>query len=239
VKSRHFCALAAMLLLSSIATATVRVGIKDGRRFIYNDGVGSSPHETLRRSGPWLANRVAIPSLYDSLIEQAAGSASVDPRLVKSVMLIESAFNPAAISRKGARGLMQLMPDTARQYGIRDIFDPAQNISGGARHLAYLLGLYNGDVGKSLAAYNAGEAAVARYGGVPPYDETRIYVSKGLIAYYGKAELGGGFGLPQNATWSKAAPPPPAPTRPVRVTRDKRNRPLITTELSARAALRS
>ena len=102
-----------MLLLSSIATATVRVGIKDGRRFIYNDGVGSSPHETLRRSGPWLATRVAIPSLYDSLIERAAGSASVDPRLVKSVMLIESAFNPAAISRKGARGLMQLMPETA------------------------------------------------------------------------------------------------------------------------------
>jgi soluble lytic murein transglycosylase-like protein len=233
VKLRHLSALAAMLLLSSIATATVRVGIKDGRHFIYNDGVGSVPHETLRQSGPWLASRVAIPSLYDGLIESAAGSAAVDPRLVKSVMLIESAFNPAAISRKGARGLMQLMPDTARQYGIRDVFDPAQNISAGARHLAYLLGLYNGDVGKSLAAYNAGEAAVARYGGVPPYDETRLYVTKGLIAYYGKAALGGGFGLPQNATWAKA------PARPVRMTRDKRNRPLITTELSARAALRS
>ena len=86
-----------------------------------------------------------------------------------------------------------------------------------------------------MAAYNAGEAAVARYGGVPPYDETRIYVTKGLTAYYGKGELTGGFGLPPSATWSKA----PAPTRPVRVTRDKRNRPLITTELSARAALRS
>jgi soluble lytic murein transglycosylase-like protein len=221
-----------MLLLSSIATATVRVGVKDGRHFIYNDGVGSVPHETLRQSGPWLASRVAIPSLYDALIESAAGSAAVDPRLVTSVMLIESAFNPAAISRKGARGLMQLMPETARQYGIRDAFDPAQNISAGARHLAYLLGLYNGDVGKSLAAYNAGEAAVARYGGVPPYDETRLYVNKGLIAYYGKAALGGGFGLPQNATWK-------VPARPVRLTRDKRNRPLITTELSARAALRS
>ena len=74
---------------------------------------------------------------------------------------------------------MQLMPETARQYGVRDIFDPSQNISGGARHLAYLLGLYNGDVGKSLAAYNAGEAAVARYGGIPPYDETSLYVTRG------------------------------------------------------------
>ena len=222
-----------MLLLSSIATAAVRVGVKDGRHFIYNDGVGSAPHETLQKSGPWLASRVAIPSLYDDLISQASVSASVDPRLVKSVMLIESAFNPAAISRKGARGLMQLMPETAQQYGIRDVFDPAQNITGGARHLAYLLGLYNGDVGKSLAAYNAGEGAVARHGGVPPYSETRLYVDKGLIAYYGKSTLNGGFGRSQTENWSKVA------AKPVRLTRDKRNRPLITTELSARAALRS
>jgi hypothetical protein len=233
MKMRSLVVFGALLALSGTAVATVRVGIRDGRHFIYNDGVGSSPHETLRQSGPWLAARVAIPSLYDGLIANAAQAAAVDPRLVKSVMLIESAFNPAAISRKGARGLMQLMPDTAHQYGIRDIFDPAQNISAGARHLAYLLGLYNGDVGKSLAAYNAGENAVARYGGVPPYGETRLYVAKGLTAYYGKATLAGGFGRPQTEDWAKAA------GKPVRLTRDRRNRPLITTDLTARAALRS
>jgi soluble lytic murein transglycosylase-like protein len=223
--------LGALLAVSSMATGSVRIGVKDGRRFIYNDGVGSGAHESLRHTDEWLASRVAIPSLYDGLIVAAASSAAVDPRLVKSVMLIESAFNPAAISRKGARGLMQLMPDTASQYGVKDIFDPAANISCGARHLAYLLGVYRGDVEMSLAAYNAGEAAVTRYGGVPPYSETRLYVSKGLTAYYGHTSLHGGFGRTKGDTW--------AMKKPVRMTRDKHNRPLITTELSARSGLRS
>jgi soluble lytic murein transglycosylase-like protein len=221
-------ALGALLALSSVAGAAVRVGIKDGKRFVYNDGASSAPRESIHESDSWLASRVAIPSLYDGLITHAAIGAAVDPKLVKTVMLIESAFNPAAVSRKGARGLMQLMPDTAGQYGVRDPFDPAENIAGGARHLAYLLGLYRGDVEKSLAAYNAGEAAVARYGGIPPYNETRLYVNKGLTAYYGRPAPGGGLGQAR----AKRG-------RPVRMTRDKRNRPLITTELSARAALRS
>jgi soluble lytic murein transglycosylase-like protein len=219
----------AILVFSSVASANVRIGVKDGRRFIYNDGVGSSPHESLRHSDDWLSTRVAIPSLYDGLINEAARAAAVDPRLVKSVMLIESAFNPAAISRKGARGLMQLMPETAREYGIKNIFDPAENIGGGARHLAYLLGVYKGDIEKSLAAYNAGEGAVSKYDGIPPYDETRLYVNKGLIAYYGRSTLRGGFGRPQTETWRK----------PVRVMRDKNNRPLITTEASSASAARA
>ena len=234
MKRRSLLVLGALLAVSGIASGTVRIGVKDGRRFIYNDGFGESPRDSLRRSDGWLASRVAIPSLYDGLIGQAARAAAVDPRLVKSVMLIESAFNPAAISRKGARGLMQLMPETAHQYGIRDIFDPAQNIAVGARHLAYLLGVYNGDVGKSLAAYNAGEAAVARYGGIPPFSETRLYVSKGLTAYDGHPVLAGGFGRPLTETWSVR--------RPVRITRDRNDRPLITTEkataFSARAGVR-
>lgn len=232
MKRSFLLVLGALLALSGMAGATVRVRIKDGKRFIYNDGVGSSPRESIHKSDGWLASRVAIASLYDGLIAEAARAAAVDPRLVKSVMLIESAFNPAAISRKGARGLMQLMPETAGQYGVRNSFDPAENIGGGARHLGYLLGLYGGNVEKSLAAYNAGEAAVTRYGGTPPYSETRLYVNKGLTAYYGKSTLGGGFGRSRTETWAKTG-------RPVRVIRDKRNRPLITTELSARAALRS
>ncbi|MEO8430610.1 MAG: lytic transglycosylase domain-containing protein [Acidobacteriota bacterium] len=233
MKRRSLLALGALLALSGTATAAVRIGIRDGKRYIWNDGIGSSPHETLRRTDDWLASRVSLPSLYDAAIENASRAAAVDPKLVKSVMLIESAFNPGAISRKGARGLMQLMPETATQYGVRDRFDPLENIAGGAKHLAYLLGVYGGNVEKSLAAYNAGEAAVARYGGIPPYNETRLYVNKGLTAYYGKPTLGGGFGRPRAETWAKVA------GKPVRLTRDKRNRPLITTELSARRALRS
>jgi soluble lytic murein transglycosylase-like protein len=210
----------------------VRIGLKGGKRVIYNDGVGSSSREALARSDGWLAARVATPSLYDGMIADAARSSAIDPKLVKSVVLIESAFNPAAVSRKGARGLMQLMPDTAFRYGVRNMFDPAENVSGGARHLAYLLGLYNGDLVRALAAYNAGEAAVARYGGVPPFDETRLYVRKGLAAYYGKSSLGGGFGLPSEKTWGGAR------GRPVRLTRDAKNRPLITTDLSSPRALK-
>jgi hypothetical protein len=217
--------------LSTAATADVRIGFKDGRRFIYNDGMGESVHQGLHRSDSWLAARVGLPSLYDALIVDAARAASIDPRLVKSVMLIESAFNPVAVSKKGARGLMQLLPETASQYGVKNTFDPAENISGGTRHLAYLLGLFNGDVEKSLAAYNAGEGVVARYGGVPPYAETRLYVSKGMTAYYGHSMLTGGFGRPQTQTW--------AMKRPVRMTRDKNNRPLITTEPSRRTGVRS
>jgi soluble lytic murein transglycosylase-like protein len=210
----------------------VRIGLKGGKRVIYNDGVGSSSREALARSDGWLAARVATPSLYDGMIADAARSSAIDPKLVKSVVLIESAFNPAAVSRKGARGLMQLMPDTAFRYGVRNMFDPAENVSGGARHLAYLLGLYNGDLARALAAYNAGEAAVARYGGVPPFDETRLYVRKGLAAYYGKSSLGGGFGLPAEKTWGGAR------GRPVRLTRDAKNRPLITTDLAPPRALK-
>jgi soluble lytic murein transglycosylase-like protein len=210
----------------------VRIGFKGGKRVIYNDGVGSSSREALARSDGWLAARVATPSLYDGMIADAARSSAIDPKLVKSIVLIESAFNPEAVSRKGARGLMQLMPDTAFRYGVRNMFDPAENVSGGARHVAYLLGLYNGDLTRALAAYNAGEAAVARYGGVPPFDETRLYVRKGLAAYYGKSSLGGGFGLPAEKTWGGVK------ARPVRLTRDAKNRPLITTDLSRPRALK-
>ena len=228
MRLKALCVLAAALCAAPSAFGEVRLVIRGGKRVIYNDGVGSTSREALARSDGWLASRVAIPSLYDGVIAEAARSNAIDPKLVKSVMLIESAFNPAAVSRKGARGLMQLMPDTALHYGVQNSFDPSQNIAGGARHLSYLLGLYNGDLVRALAAYNAGEGAVARYGGVPPYSETRLYVSKGLAAYYGKSSLGGGFGLPAEKTWGAQK------GRPVRLIRDARNRPIITTDVSPR-----
>ena len=224
MKWRGLVGLGILLALALPAQARVRVSWKGGRRVVYNDGIGESVHEALGKSDDWLRARVTLPSLYDSLIDDAAREHAVDPKLVKSVMLVESAFNPAAVSRKGARGLMQLMPETAKQHGVANSFDPAENIRGGTKHLAYLLGLFGNDVPLSLAAYNAGESAVLRYGGVPPYDETRLYVHKALTAYYGKSSLAGGFGLPPATTY--AAPK----GRPVRVTRDENNRVVLTTD---------
>ncbi|MGH9659970.1 MAG: lytic transglycosylase domain-containing protein, partial [Bryobacteraceae bacterium] len=96
--------------------------------------------------------------------------------LVESVIKVESNYNPYAVSNKGAEGVMQLVPSTARRFGVANTFNPAQNIEGGVKYLKYLLELYDGDERLALAAYNAGEGAVARWGGIPPYRETRNYV---------------------------------------------------------------
>ena len=111
-------------------------------------------------------------------IAAAAASTGVDISLLRAVIHAESAFNPMAVSNKGAQGLMQLMPGTAGDLGVADAFDAAQNIDGCARYLAQLLKDFNGDVKLAAAAYNAGEAAVQKYGGVPPYDETQVYVQR-------------------------------------------------------------
>ena len=110
----------------------------------------------------------------------------VDPILVRAVIQVESDFNPRCISRRGARGLMQLMPETARRYGVRSIFDPEENIRGGIHYLADLLGLFPRDLPRVLAAYNAGENAVARYSGIPPFEETTTYIKRALTVYYGR-----------------------------------------------------
>lgn len=117
-------------------------------------------------------------SRYDSLIAKSAARHGVDPALMKAMMHTESGFNPNARSPVGAQGLMQLMPATARRFGVVNPNDPAQNIEGGARYLAYLNKKFKGDQTKVIAAYNAGEGNVAKYGGIPPFKETRDYVSK-------------------------------------------------------------
>ena len=148
----------------------------------------------------------ASPEEIDQSIVMAAARHNVDPNLVRAVIKVESNFNSHAVSRKGAMGLMQLMPKTARELRVKNPFDPDQNVDAGVRHLKYLLENYNGDVNLTLAAYNAGEGAVRRSAGVPRYAETQDYVRKITHIYYG------GYDLSQTG----------ASRDPVRVQRDAR-----------------
>jgi soluble lytic murein transglycosylase-like protein len=141
----------------------------------------------------------------DDLIHNNGALYGVDPFLIFCVMEQESRFHPRAVSSKGARGLMQLMPGTARRYGVRRVHDPAENIRGGTRYLKELLGTFGGRVDLALASYNAGEGAVVRYGRkVPPYRETRYYVKR-ISARYGRSRGTGAEAA------GKVAPPPQRP----------------------------
>lgn len=130
--------------------------------------------------------------VYDDDIWTISLRNKVDPYLVKAVIRAESSFNHRAVSKKGALGLMQLMPETARQLGVPDPFNPQQNIDGGTRYLRQLLDTFNGDLRLSIAAYNAGPGAVKRAGGVPKFPETVEYVSRVLKHYQGYKSRGKG-----------------------------------------------
>jgi len=123
--------------------------------------------------------RAMVPSAHvTAIVNRAATDYQVDQALVRAMIHAESAFNPQAVSAKGAQGLMQLMPATAQRFGVNNVFDPGENITGGVRYMSELLKTFKSDLRLALAAYNAGENAVLRYGGIPPYPETRNYVSK-------------------------------------------------------------
>jgi hypothetical protein len=121
----------------------------------------------------------------DWIIFRAGEKAGVDPRFIHAVIKQESKYDPKAVSHVGAQGLMQMMPATAKRFGLKDPFDPAKNVEAGTKYLKWLLKRFDGDVSLALAGYNAGEGSVDRYKGVPPYDETQNYVKK-IVSNYGK-----------------------------------------------------
>jgi soluble lytic murein transglycosylase len=137
----------------------------------------------LREGAARLPSGGSTSVALDELIRSASGRYNVDADLVRAVIKTESDFNTNARSNKGAMGLMQLMPDTARLHNVSDAYDPNENVEGGVRHLRMLLERYQGDLELSLAAYNAGAGAVEKHGGIPPYNETREYVRKVLRFY--------------------------------------------------------
>jgi hypothetical protein len=123
--------------------------------------------------------------VHEDSISKYATKYGVDSAIVKAVIAVESCYNTGAVSPKGAQGLMQLIPETAARFGVADSFDSSQNIHGGTRYLSWLMKRYDGDLYKAIAAYNAGEGAVDKYQGIPPYNETQHYVRKVLAVYNG------------------------------------------------------
>jgi hypothetical protein len=153
------------------------------------------------QTAPGAAAAKAAGQRVSEVVEAVAKQHAVDPLLVHSVIQAESNYDPFAVSSKGAQGMMQLMPSTARRFGVRNSFDFADNIDGGVRYLRYLLDLFQ-DEKLAVAAYNAGEQAVVRYGGVPPYPETKSYVRNVTASY---------AGAKQAAVRDASAKPEPAP----------------------------
>jgi soluble lytic murein transglycosylase-like protein len=143
-----------------------------------------SPHDRTASGDRYDSMLLARSGQYDSIIETAAISASVEPNLLRAVIVVESGFNSRAVSKRGAIGLMQLMPATASRYGVSNPYDPRENVHAGARYLKFLMDRFGQDVRLALAAYNAGEQAVDRNGGhVPPFTETLAYVPRVLKIY--------------------------------------------------------
>jgi soluble lytic murein transglycosylase-like protein len=171
--------IAAILLVPSAAAAEIRMEERDGVLYIQNVEPLQvvAPHPPSSPGEPVVAQTLAP---YRDLIRAAAARHGLAPELVESVIRVESNFEARAVSPKGARGLMQLMPATAAKLGVRNVFDVRQNIEGGVRHLRHLVDRYGGNLALALAAYNAGAEAVRRHGGIPPYAETRAYVARVL-----------------------------------------------------------
>lgn len=191
---RFAAGLSLTFLLGTPALADVYVyELPNGSRLVTDHPVNNKRYRLVRASveargaGTLAAQKNSPvfredPSTYDRLIKRYADEYRVDFALVKAIMTVESAFNPYAVSNKGARGLMQVMPETAKIYGVQDIYDPIENVHAAVRHLKYLSETFNHRRYLVIAAYNAGESAVRQYRGIPPFAETQNYVKK--VLYY-------------------------------------------------------
>jgi soluble lytic murein transglycosylase-like protein len=217
-------AAAVWLVAARPASAQIASYVDEQGKLVFVNAEPPQQLRTIRRvrqSGGFSADDGAAPAILpdklNRLVQKAAERHRLDPALVRAIVQAESGGNPRAISSKGAFGLMQLIPATAQRYGVSNVFDPAQNLDGGARYLRDLLDRFNGDVVKSLAAYNAGEGAVERFGGVPNYPETRHYVQRITNSYFrpGSGSLPG--------FWQPAS-------RPIQRTVDERGRVVFTNE---------
>jgi len=163
-----------------------RSAAKEVTQYFGHDSVSSANAKIIAANAH---GHQASPDEIDNAVVMAAARHNVDANLVRAVIKVESNFNANAVSNKGAMGLMQLMPKTARSLNVKNPFDPQQNVDAGVRHLKYLLQNYGGDVNLTLAAYNAGEGAVARSAGVPHFAETQNYVRKITNLYNGGFDL--------------------------------------------------
>lgn len=184
---------AALCLTSSVFTSSVAHA--DIYRYVDSDGV--IHFSNVNKKGQLVARHGAkgplrrvsakdlarTPSHYDPFIREAASLYQIPEALVRAVIRVESNFDPRAVSRANAQGLMQLIPATAERMLVSDPFDARQNVLGGTRYLRVLANMFNGNLQLTLAAYNAGEGAVMRYRGIPPYEETQLYVTK-VLQYY-------------------------------------------------------
>lgn len=179
---RRFIAFSTALLCAQVALAGVKIRVnEEGLQEIYNE----TPSQHARRVA---RNLVPVPEArLNDLIRQYAEESNLDPKLVRAVMQVESGYNAAARSAKGAMGLMQLMPETANDYEIADPYDPEQNVRGGTAYLRSMLDRFDGNLEYALAGYNAGPESVTQYDGIPPYAETRAYIERVLRLVNGEA----------------------------------------------------
>ena len=184
VLSFLFLSLFLVLWLPTVGVADVYV-YKDKQGVLTFTNVPSHQgfRRVIREGNATLSGSGLAASSYEGLIRSASNRYNVDAALIRAIIKVESDFDSSARSHKGATGLMQLMPETARLYNVADLYDPSDNIEGGVRHLKLLLGKYQGDLELSLAAYNAGIKAVEKHGGIPPFAETRDYVKR-VLSYY-------------------------------------------------------
>lgn len=184
-------AMGLFIFWSNLSFAEIYMYKKNGSYFITDTYQGAGfvkiyktrrPHvqKTLLSVNPCNTKSMDRSSDFTNEIHQASKKYGINPNLVKAVIKVESAFKPDAVSPKGAMGLMQLMPKTAKRFNVTDPFDPYQNIDSGAKYLGFLLSLFDGNIRLALAAYNAGEQTVKKYGTIPPFKETNSYISKVL-----------------------------------------------------------